>query len=402
MAYAPELSKDVEIRSEGLAPLRFICWNAGTKIDPGGKMRNQHSPIQCGCDTDSIFTSTGCAISRRRFLGSLAGAGAMSMLPVGMLGAQTRRPLIDVHHHFYPPEFNKAVVAFSGGQPPQTAKWTAAVTVAEMDRNAVSMAMLSLWSIPGVWMGSNAEGMRRYARMCNEYGAQMMRDFPGRFGLFAALPLPDVEGSLREIEYAFDVLGADGVGLMTNFGDKWPGDPAYAAVFNELNRRKAVVYFHPVAAACCGGNFAPGVPESWMEVPYDTGRAVMSLLMSGTLARLPDIKWIFSHGGGTVPILAERVKTLGGNFPSMKKAAPNGVDHELKRLYYETANAAHKPNLAALLAYVPPSQVMFGTDFPYVTVGANAESLRAYGLAAADLQAIEYGNAMRLMPRLKV
>ena len=139
-----------------------------------------------------------------------------------------------------------------------------------------------------------------------------------------------------------------------------------------------------------------------MEVPYDTGRAVMSLLMSGTLARLPDIKWIFSHGGGTVPILAERVKTLGASFPSLKKAAPNGVDHELQRLHYETANAAHKPNLAALLSYVPASQVMFGTDFPYVTVGANAASLRSYGLSPADLQAIETGNAMRLIPRLKV
>ncbi len=365
-------------------------------------MTNRNFELQCGCGGIEGLSGKLCSNSRRRFIGSMAAAGAAAMLPSDFVTAQDRRPLIDVHHHFYPPEFNKAVGAFSGGLPPVTAKWTPAATIAEMDRNAVSMAMLSLWSIPGVWMGANAEGMRRYARMCNDYGAQMMRDYPGRFGLFAALPLPDVEGSLREIEYAFDVLKADGVGLMTNFGDKWPGDPAYAAVFNELNRRKAVVYFHPVAAACCGGNFAPGVAESWMEVPYDTGRTVMSLLMSGTLARLPDIKWIFSHGGGTVPILAERVKALGGNFPSTKKAAPNGIDHELKRLYYETANAAWKPNLSALLAYVPVSQVMFGTDYPYVTVGDNAAALRRYGLAAADLQAIEYGNAIRLMPRLKI
>ncbi len=145
----------------------------------------------------------------------------------------------------------------------------------------------------------------------------------------------------------------------------------------------------------------PSVAESWVEVPYDTGRAVMSLLMSGTLARLQDIRWIFSHGGGTVPILAERVKTLGGNFPSVKKAAPKGIDYELNRLHYETANAAHKPNMSALLAYIPTSQVMFGTDYPYLTVGENAEALRRFGLAPADLQAIETGNAIRLMPRLK-
>jgi predicted TIM-barrel fold metal-dependent hydrolase len=215
------------------------------------------------------------------------------------------------------------------------------------------------------------------------------------------LPLPDVEGSLREIEYAFDVLKADGVGLMTNFGNRWPGDPLYAPVFNELNRRKAIVYFHPVAAGCCGGEFMPNVPESWVEVPYDTGRAVMSLLTSGTLARLPDIRWIFSHSGGTVPILAERVKALGGFSPSLKKATPNGVDHELKRLYYETANGAHKPNMAALLAYVPASQVMFGTDYPYVTTADNLRALRGNGIAEADLLAIERGNAQRLMPRLR-
>ena len=365
-------------------------------------MTNKNSMSQCGCNNNSNAAGSICTASRRRFLGSVAAAGAAAWLPSGLVGAQQKRPLIDVHHHFYPPEFNKAVVSFAGGQPPSTAKWTPAGSIEEMDRNAVATSILSLWSIPGVWMGAKPEGMRRYARMCNEYAAQMMRDYPGRFGLFAALPLPDVEGSLREIEFAFDVLKADGVGLMTNFGDKWPGDPAYAPVFNELNRRKANVYFHPVAAACCGGNYMPEVAESWVEVPYDTGRAVMSLLVTGTLARLPDIRWIFSHGGGTVPILAERVKTLGGTFPSMKKAAPNGIDHELQRLFYETANAAHKPNLSALLAYVPVSQVLFGTDYPYVTVGNNADTLRRFGLAPADLQAIEYGNAMRLMPRLKV
>lgn len=353
--------------------------------------------VQCDCQA-SIHSN-----GRRKILGGLVAASAAAALPAGLVSAQAKAPLIDVHHHFYPPEFLKAVAAFSGGgNPPSVLKWTPAGTLEEMDRNGVTTAMLSLWSIPGVWMGANAEGMRRYARMCNDYGAQMMRDKPGRFGLFAALPLPDVEGSLREIEYAFDVLKADGVGLMTNFGDKWPGNPAYAPVFEELNRRKAIVYFHPVAAGCCGGNFMPGVAESWVEVPYDTGRAVMSLLTSGTFARLQDIRWIFSHGGGTVPILAERVKTLGGSFPALQKATPRGVDYELQRLHYETANAAHRPNLAALLAYVKPSQVLFGTDFPYVTVADNAAALRRYGLAPTDLQAIESGNAQRLIPRIKL
>jgi predicted TIM-barrel fold metal-dependent hydrolase len=307
---------------------------------------------------------------------------------------------IDVHHHFYPPEFRQAVTDFSGGfQLPAVNAWRPEASLDQMDQNGVSTAILSLWSIPGVWMGSDAAGMRRWARLVNEYATRMRADHPNRFGLFAALPLPDVEGSLAEIAYAFDVLKADGVGLMTNFGNKWPGDPAYAPVFEELNRRKAVVYFHPVAPACCAGNLLPGIQESWAEVPYDTGRCVLSLLFSGTFARLRDITWIFSHSGGTVPIIAQRTATLAQHSPRVKEVAPAGIDHELTRLYYETANGFHAPNMAALLAYVPITQVMFGTDYPYVTVRENAEGL-ARVVKGAKLKAIQSGNALRLFPRL--
>jgi predicted TIM-barrel fold metal-dependent hydrolase len=345
--------------------------------------------------------------SRRQFLAALGAAGATSFLTGGDLLAQTAAPTatapkpahIDVHHHFYPPEFLKAVNDFSGGgQPPAVAAWTPQKSLEQMDMNNVTTAIVSLWSIPGVWMGNNAEGMRKWARFVNDYGAKMVRDHPGRFGLFAALPLPDVEGSLKEIEYVFDTLKADGVGLMTNFGNKWPGDPTYKPVFEELNRRKAVVYFHPVAAACCGGNFLPGVGESWMEVPYDTGRAVLSLLASGTFTRLRDIKWVFSHSGGTVPILAERVKVLSQFDPRFKQNVPNGVDAELQRLYYETANGYHAPNMAALLKYVPVSQVMFGTDYPYLTVTQNAEGLPK-NVKGAALKAIQSGNAYKMFPK---
>ena len=309
------------------------------------------------------------------------------------------KPLhIDVHHHFYPPEFLTAVSDFQGGhQPPAVRDWTPQKSLEQMDASNVRTAFLSLWSIPGVWMGAKPDGMRKWARHVNDYAAQMQRDHPGRFGLFAALPLPDVEGSLAEIQYAFDVLKADGVGLMTNFGHTWPGDPKYAPVFQELNRRKAVVYFHPVACAACAGAFVPGVQESWMEVPYDTGCAVMSLLVSGTFTRLRDITWIFSHSGGTVPILAQRVAVLSHFDPRFKENVPNGVDAELKRLYYETANGYHAPNMAALLAYVPVSQVLFGTDYPYLTVAMNVEGL-AKNVTGETLAAIQSGNALRMFP----
>ena len=247
---------------------------------------------------------------------------------------------IDVHHHFYPPEFRQAVNEFSGSAMPIVERWTPEASLEEMDKGGVSTAILSLWSIPGVWMGARPEGMRRWARLVNEYAAQMRHDHPGRFGLFAALPLPDVEGSLAEIEHAFDVLGADGVGLMTNFGDTWPGDPKYRPVFEELNR----------------------------------------------------------HSGGTVPVIAGRTGVLSHFSPRMKEVAPHGVDHELQRLHYETANGYHAPNMAALMAYVPVSQIMFGTDYPYVSVEANVDGI-AKIVSGADLDAIRSGNALRMFPQ---
>ena len=308
---------------------------------------------------------------------------------------------IDVHHHFYPPEFRQAVNDFSGFSLPMVEKWTPQASLEEMDRNGVGTSILSLWSIPGVWMGSDVAGMRRWARLVNDYAADMRRDSPGRFGLFAALPMPDVEGSLIEIEYAFDVLKADGVGLMTNYGDTWPGDPKYLPVFEELNRRKAVVYFHPVAPTCCAGHLIPGVQESWAEVVFDTGRAVLSLLVNGTFRALPDVTWLFSHSGGTVPVIARRTAQLSKFNPKMKDIAPDGIDHELLRLHYETANGFHKPNMAALLSYIPVSQIMFGTDYPYLTVGDNVDGLAetlADMLTEDEIEAIRQGNALKMFP----
>ena len=269
-----------------------------------------------------------------------------------------------------------------------------------MDKGGTVTSILSLYSVPANWFGLVANDARRLARICNDYAAKMMSDHRGRFGLFAAMPMPHVDETLKEIEYALDTLKADGINLSTSFGDKWPGDPAYKAVFEELNRRKAIVYFHPYAPNCCGG-LMPYAPEFLLEYPYDTGRAVLSLLMSGTLTRLRDIRWVVSHAGGPVPALAGRINDLTKFSRNRAEFAPNGVDAELQRLYYETANSAYKPTMAALMNYVPLSQVLFGSDFPYLNTPQNAEGLEKIGLSADELAAIQRGNAMRLIPRLK-
>jgi predicted TIM-barrel fold metal-dependent hydrolase len=205
--------------------------------------------------------------------------------------------------------------------------------------------------------------------------------------------------TLKEIAYAFDTLKADGINLQTNYGDKWLGDPAYKPVLEELSRRKAVVYVHPLVAACCG-RLSVGAFPAVIEVPHDTTRTVTSLLLSGAFKNYPDIKWIFSHAGGTIPMMAGRIAAFYDRNPKFKEILPNGVAAEMAKLHYDTANATSAPAMAALLKLVPVSQVTYGTDWPYFALDQYKDFAKL-GLSAADVAAIESGNATRLIPRLK-
>ncbi|MBI4463192.1 MAG: amidohydrolase family protein, partial [Acidobacteria bacterium] len=249
-------------------------------------------------------------LSRRDFLGGLAALGASAILPSGKLWAQAptanaRR--LDCHHHYASPtwlaalEKRNAVSPFTGwdvikGYSPDKA-------IEAMNKGEVAVAFLSTTN-PGVWFG-NPDEARNLARDMNDYGAKLRSDYKGRFGLFAVLPLPDIAASLREIEYAFDTLQADGVGLLTSYGGKYLGDPLFAPVFEELNRRKAVVYTHPTDPACCS-NLIPTVGNNVIEFNTDTSRTIVSLIVSGTASRCPDTSFIFSHAGGTIPYLVQR------------------------------------------------------------------------------------------------
>ena len=307
-------------------------------------------------------------------------------------GAAPRR--IDVHHHFIPPPYLDAVLAQreSGRTPP----WTPEIALAEMDRNGIATSICSLVQ-PGVWLG-DLQKSRTLARECNEYGARMLSDYPGRFGYFAAIPLPDTEGSLREIAFALDTLRADGIGLMTSFEDKYLGDASFAPVYEELNRRNAVVYVHPTQPGCCTG-LVPGVTVSTIEYATDSTRTIASLIFSGTAAKFPNIRWIFSHGGGTVPFLVGRFERLAADRKDPWLAG--GSLPQLRRFFYETAQANHKGALDALLAIIPASNVLFGSDYPLRPVSENVEGLGAYSFTAAQRRAIERENAERLIPRLR-
>jgi predicted TIM-barrel fold metal-dependent hydrolase len=335
--------------------------------------------------------------SRRELLKTLAAAGAAAVLPANGLIGQAKRGRIDVHHHHRLPAAGRGAGGRGGGGPAQN--WTPAVSIENMDKFGIDTALVSLTQQADQIYDGTEKG-RSFARSINEVGAQMARDFPGRFGLLASLPLPDQDGSLKEIEYAYDTLKADGVSLYTNTGERWIGDPAYAAVFDELNRRKAVVFVHPVTAKCCR-NLIPGISDFAAEVEFETTRGVGSLLAGGTLARCRDVRFIFVHSGGALPAIAGRIKDRYSTDKQYKDRAPNGVMYELQRLYFDVAHASDPVPLGALMKFVPTSQILFGTDFPQESIATTSDELLKSGLPADTLAAIDRGNAERLFPRFK-
>jgi 6-methylsalicylate decarboxylase len=308
---------------------------------------------------------------------------------------------IDTHHHPYPPVYvektREILKRTTHTFYDRLTTWQPSQAVEAMDKDGIAVSVLSIGT-PSVWLG-DVQASRTLARECNDAAAKMQSDYKGRFGHFATIPLPDVDGSLREIEYLYDTLGADGIALTTNYDDKYPGEDAFAPVFDELNRRNAVVYFHPHGASFAY-NVVPDIPPPILEFPFDSTRAIVSLLFSGTMTRCPNIKWIFSHGGGALAMLANRLVGLTRTRPDLGAKLPNGPKAELANIYVDVVGVTSPGMLKAVLDIVPMSHLLFGTDFPFWDPKINVEGLAALKLDPADLAAIERGNALKLLPNL--
>lgn len=365
------------------------------------KTTEHHTQGRRGFLRTAATMATGVGLLGSSALTSPAAAGTVRG---GAPGPRGRLPAkIDVHAHYLPPDYRAALVANGYSKPdgfPVLPTWSPQAHVAFMDDLRIQTSMLSI-SSPGVLFGENTT---TWARKVNEAGAQAVRDHPDRFGLFATLPLPDVDAALDEIAYAFDVLQADGIALLTNYHGVYLGDPRLDPVMAELHRRKAVVFLHPTSPVCWEQS-ALGYPRPILEFLLDTTRAVSNLILTGRQSRFSNIELIVPHCGAALPVLADRIAGFAGIFGLGGQPA-GGVDvlAALQRLHYDVAGFATPRHLKALLELVDSGRLLFGSDFPFTsTTGAsgNAKALIASrDLNTRELRNVLAHNAAELVPRL--
>lgn len=306
---------------------------------------------------------------------------------------------IDVHHHLFAPPFVAELVHRGHYLAEGVARhWTPQTSLDDMDAAGITTAFTSM-TAPGLALVA-AERLVAINRECNDFGARMVADHRHRFGLFASLPLPDLDASLREIDYALDTLRADGIGLLSSYGNRWLGDPYFDPIMDALDRRAAVAYVHPTVADCCR-NLLPGVADWAIEYPVDTTRAIAGLLFGGTLARCSRIRFVFAHAGGILPLLAEHLVRAAAVNPKLREKAPLGVRGHLRQLHYDTALRMHETGIHSALNMVDPSQLLLGTDAPLRRSVDQLAELHARRLSHEVLRAIECDNAQRLLDRYR-
>jgi predicted TIM-barrel fold metal-dependent hydrolase len=309
---------------------------------------------------------------------------------------------IDTHHHILPDFFwqeTENANAPVGGLAPL--RWSREASLSFMDDAGIDIAVVSL-STPGVHTGDSAKA-KALARRCNEFSAELIDASPDRFRGFACLPLPDVNASLNEISYALDTLRLDGFVLFTNSNGVYLGDPVLEPVFEELERRKTVVYVHPNPSPDAIAH-SLGLPDNLLDFPTDTNRAVAQMHYTNRFARTPNVKYIFSHAGGSIPYLAARFAII-----DEMKFIPGGEQRGtaadmFRRIYWDTALAASDPVFRMLRDVAGINQVLYGTDFPYLrrdlAIDSRQRVLLSPELSDLEKRAVLGGNASRLFPAI--
>lgn len=306
-------------------------------------------------------------------------------------------PLIDAHVHLIPDAYRDTLAERGFDRYPMP-PWSREGTLAFMDRHGIDAAVMSV-SPPGVYFGDQGFA-NELAKICNTETAELVRSDPSRFAGLAHLPLPDPQAALDEIPHAFDELGLDGVILLTNVAGTYLGDPSWDPVFEELDRRGAYVFVHPIEPAT--ELPMPSIPVWVQEFPFDTTRAVVQMIYNGIFERFPRIRMQLAHMGGTTPFIAHRIASLTAREPDRADAAPAGALEYLSRLYYDTGLANNEIALRATLGVAPADHVLFGTDWPYADLpesGPPAPGLDGDALTAEERASVDGTNVAALVPR---
>lgn len=327
---------------------------------------------------------------------------------------------IDTHHHFVPPAFEDGMLLFHtsiaclnpslalnaapGGDPSGwiLPKWSPSTSQNIMEEVGTKTAIFSVTAPgPGIVKGAAS---RDLARKINTYGAQLRNQQPERFGFFASVPdlWDDLEGALGEIQHALDHLQADGIVLMTRYGDGnyYLGHEKFKKVWELLDQRRAVVFIHPTHPA----DPTPvnsAMPAPLIDFPHETTRTALDLILSNTKREYSRCKVILSHSGGNLPWLSKRATLAASSVPNAKKPAKEIVE-DAKSFYYDLALT--DPNqLRLVLDFVPHEHLLFGSDFPYAprqTVLSYSQDVDGYHMDDNLREKIYFKNALSLFPRL--
>jgi len=316
-----------------------------------------------------------------------------------------RVELVDVHAHFLTDHYKNAASTAGHQHPdgmPGWPTWSTAEHLHLLDQCEIDRALLSI-SSPGVHFGDNAAA-RALARHVNDTGADTVRTHPDRFGHFASLPLPDVDGALAETRYALDELGSDGVAVETSTDGVYLGDARYEPLYAELNARQAVVFVHPTSPAC-HEQVALGRPRPMLEFIFDSTRAVSDLIFSGTLTRYPDIDWVFTHGGGTLPLLADRMELFRAAFFSAGNGEAQTVQQLVAGLWFDMAGTPFPNQIPALARAFGTDRLLYGSDYCWTPASATFAQVQAVDAAPPNgpdsWRALTSRNAARLLSRTR-
>lgn len=309
---------------------------------------------------------------------------------------------VDVHHHFLSQEYLDAVGIEQAAMPGSSGHvepWTAQQSLELMDAFGIAGAVISV-SAPGVGL-ENAQKTADLARACNEAQAKIVRDHPRRFGMFAILPLPYIDASLRELEYAYSALSADGVVVMSNYSGEYIGARKFWPLFAGLNRHKSVLLVHPTLPHEYRG--FPGISLSTLEFPFDTARAIVSMLYDGTPENFPDVRIIWSHAGGAMPYLAGRTAVLSRRNKNFQLSGDKLVP-AMRNFYYDLTQSFNAPTFEALRELVTIDHLLFGSDCPFARepqVQSSIDEFERLNLTPDERKRLNSANALALFPRFR-